>query len=116
MLTIIPNFKIIITIAILSSTLVLIVAGYYIYLYYNLNQNYKKQNIKAINLFLDKKLVSKLLEKIVGINSQVELDIIVDDIINYFGIEFAALKVRDLRKILRFNNHYSHHIISDKET
>lgn len=89
---------------------------YYARKHYTLKEEYKKQNIKAINIYLDKKLVSKLLDRLLDIKNSTELDIMIDDIIHYFGIEFAALKMKDLKEVLRFKNNYSDHYITDEET
>lgn len=113
MLTYLPH----ILITFISATLIL--AGIVIYLIHNykkISNDFKTQNLKSINLFLDKKLVMKLLEKLTATESIDNLELLIDDIINYFGIEFAALKIKNIKQILRFRNNHSYQYITDKET
>jgi hypothetical protein len=77
-------------------------------------KKYNDQNIKAINLYLDKKLISKLLDKLSNLTNESDIDYLIDDIFNYFGINFLVLKNVNKKKIFRFGEVNSD-VLTDSE-
>jgi len=77
-------------------------------------KKYNEQNIKAINLYLDKKLISKLLDKLSTITNEYGIQSLIDDIFNYYGIDFMVLKNISSKKIIRYGES-TQNIITDEE-
>ncbi len=71
---------------------------------YNLKRKMHQQNLKTINLYLDKKLIIKLLNSTTSTHHQLILDTIAEEILHYFCIDFLAIKFEEFPKILTFKN------------
>lgn len=82
---------------------------------YNLKRKIHQQNLKAINLYLDKKLMIKLLNTTLSTDKQHLLHIITEEILHYFCIDFIAFKEETNPKILTFKNDRITKLYKDKE-
>lgn len=82
---------------------------------YNLKRKMHQQNLKTINLYLDKKLIIKLLNSILSTDKQHLLHITTEEILHYFCIDFIAFKLEMNPKILTFKNDKITKLYKDKE-
>lgn len=104
------SLSIIITAVVVTSLI------YLAYDYYHMHSKYNKQNIKAVNLYLDKKLILKLLSKLNTCSNEDTLESIIDDILIYFGIEVMVLKNESTNLVLNFKNKLSSKLLTEQDT
>lgn len=64
----------------------------------------EKQNLKSLNLYLNKRFVSKLLTVCLEIEETNRLRSIIQEIIHYFCLDFVALNVSNHDKVISFHN------------
>ena len=83
--------------------------------YYELKKTLHIQNAKAINLYLDKKFIKKLLRILVSIETSERLRIIMEEVSTYFFIDFIAIKNLENEDIIKFKNQLSPNYLTDNE-
>lgn len=83
--------------------------------YYELKKTLYIQNAKAINLYLDKKFIKKLLRILVSIETNERLRVIMEEVSTYFFIDFIAIKNLEKEDIIKFKNQLSPNFLTDYE-
>ncbi len=80
-----------------------------------LKRKMHQQNLKTINLYLDKKLVIKLLNSIFLTSENLVLDIITAEILHYFCLDFIAFRSCPSSKIITFKSEGTTKFYKDRE-
>lgn len=83
--------------------------------YYELKKTLYIQNAKAINLYLDKKFIKKLLRTIVSIETSERLSVIMEEVSTYFFMDFIAIKNIENEDIIKFKNQLSPNYLTENE-
>jgi len=81
----------------------------------NLSKDHNIQNVRAINLYLDKKLVSKLLTICLGDNQIYRIQQLMDEILHYFCLDYMAIKIKNNDNILSFKSSAMYRLFPESE-
>jgi hypothetical protein len=80
-----------------------------------IRNNLHSQNIRSMNLYLDKKFINKLLSLMTERGNIDRLQNLMDEIIGYFCLDFLALRVESEDKILTFRSLSTSKYYTEKE-
>ena len=71
---------------------------------YKLKHKFGKQSKQIINLYLDKKFICKLLSLFTVFHKTIELRTILDEVLDYFYLDFISLYITKQDKIISCNS------------
>ncbi|MDX1923787.1 MAG: hypothetical protein SFT91_00900 [Rickettsiaceae bacterium] len=86
-----------------------------VFQYYKLFERSRLQNIKAINLYLDKKLTNKLMSAILRTYTSDSVQYIIDEIIMYFCLDMVYVKFQNEVKYSSFKSATSNKYFTDSQ-
>ncbi len=82
---------------------------------YRAKRDFKIQSVRTINLYLDKKFLYKLLLMIREFDKMNDLRILLEEILDYFCLDFVALYIKDQDKIFHVKSMAVNKLYTEKD-